>query len=84
MTSDGKIVVGQVIPFSDLDAVWYYDDDDDCPRRLLTTVGEIQFISSIAKCKRVADVTRFNTVKQKVVYDASMDVLWRSLIASRT
>eukprot|EP00435_Cladocopium_sp_Y103_P066521 s184_g28.t1 len=73
LSPDGKIVVGQVVPFSDFDAVWYFDDAAKCPRRLLTTIGETQFIASIAKCKRVADIGKLHAVKRKVIYDASKE-----------
>eukprot|EP00435_Cladocopium_sp_Y103_P013086 s4359_g3.t1 len=72
LSPDGKIVIGKVAPFSDFDAVWYYDDEANCPRRLLTTAGETQFISSIAKCKRIAELGKFHSIKRKVFFDASL------------
>eukprot|EP00435_Cladocopium_sp_Y103_P036666 s1173_g9.t1 len=73
LSPDGKIVIGQTVPFSDFDAVWYYDDIRKCPRRLMTMIGETQFISSIAQCKRVADVSKLHVVKRKVISDASVE-----------
>eukprot|EP00435_Cladocopium_sp_Y103_P059949 s1874_g21.t1 len=73
LSPDGRIVIGQIVPFSDFDAVWYYDDAAKCPRRLLTAIGETQCIASIAKCKRVADIGKLHAVKRKVISDASED-----------
>eukprot|EP00435_Cladocopium_sp_Y103_P024435 s3768_g6.t1 len=69
--ADGKIVIGEMIPFSDFDAVWYFDDENRCSRRLITPVGKNQFISSIAKCKGIASMRRFHTIKRKVLFEAS-------------
>eukprot|EP00435_Cladocopium_sp_Y103_P043177 s557_g12.t1 len=73
LSPDGKIVIVEVIPFSDFDAVWYYDNVGKRPRRLLAKVGEDQFIASVAKCKRVAEVGKLHSIKRKVISDATAE-----------
>ena len=56
LTPNGEIVVTQVIPFSDFDAVLYYDDEGHCPRHLLTTVGETHSSSHPLRSANVSPI----------------------------
>ena len=70
LTADMKIVVTETIPFGDFDAVWYFDEEANKARRLMTPVGETQFVCSIAKCKKVADTRRMMAIRDKVLHEA--------------